>query len=90
MTYLIFILFSLILGFSLGSGLWWPVPASVAVVLFCAAVTAGLVYFVPRQRQIVSAVRVFWHESKMLLMILAVGFMFLALGIIWKGVITGA
>lgn len=89
MTYLILTLLGLLLGFAIGSGLWWPVPASVVVVLFCAAVTAGLVYFVPRQRQIVSAVRVFWHESKLLLMILAVGFMFLALGIIWKGVING-
>lgn len=90
MITLILILFGLILGFSLGSGLWWPVPASMAIAVSCAAATAGLVYVVPRQRQIVRAVRAFWQESKIILVILLVGFVFLALGIIWKGVITGA
>ena len=89
MTYLILVLFSLLLGFSLGSGLWWPVPASIAVAVSCAAATAGLVYIVPRQRQIASAVRAFWHDSRIILVILVVGFVFLALGIIWKGVING-
>lgn len=90
MTTLILVLFGLILGFSLGSGLWWPVPASMAIAVSCAAATAGLVYVVPRQRQIFRAVRAFWQESKIILVILLVGFVFLALGIIWKGVITGA
>ena len=90
MTYLILVLLGLLLGFSLGSSLWWPVPASMAIAVSCAAATAGLVYVVPRQRQIVRAVRAFWQESKIILVILLVGFVFLALGIIWKGVITGA
>lgn len=89
MTYLILVLFGLILGISLSSGDWWLVPASIGIAVSCAAATAGLVYIVPRQRQIASVVRAFWHDSRIILVILMVGLVFLALGIIWKGVISG-